>query len=104
MIAGLTLGCFNAWHWVAKEDKAMHDDNEERTFWKQYMKAYEACLSATSTKLAPWYVVPADNKKTSRLIISEIVLDVFKSLKLAYPKPTAKHRQELRLIRERLAK
>ena len=79
-------------------------DVEERKFWKQYMKAYEACLSATSTEDAPWYVVPADDKKSSRLIISEILLDVFKGLKLAYPNPTAKHRQELRLIRERLTK
>ena len=79
-------------------------DVEERKFWKRYMQAYEECLSATSTDDAPWYVVPADDKKSSRLIISEILLDVFKGLKLAYPKPTAKHRQELRLIRERLTK
>jgi hypothetical protein len=50
-------------------------DIEERKFWKQYMKAYEACLSATSTKDAPWYVVPADDKENARLIISEIILD-----------------------------
>jgi len=79
-------------------------DVEERKFWKRYMKAYEACLTATSTEDAPWYVVPADDKKSSRLIISEILLDVFKGLKLAYPGPTAEHRQELRVIRERLAK
>ncbi len=79
-------------------------DVEERRFWKRYMKAYEACLEATSTDDAPWYVVPADDKKSSRLIISEIVLDVFKGLKLTYPKATAKHRQELHVIRERLEK
>ena len=79
-------------------------DIEERKFWKHYMKAYEACLSATSTKNAPWYVVPADDKENARLIISEIILDVFNGLKMAYPKPSAKRRRELHLIRKRLVK
>jgi PPK2 family polyphosphate:nucleotide phosphotransferase len=79
-------------------------DIEERKFWKQYMKAYEACLSATSTQDAPWYVVPADDKENARLIVSGIVLDVFKGLKLAYPKSGAKRRQELESIRKLLAK
>ena len=79
-------------------------DIEERKFWKHYMKAYEACLSATSTKNAPWYVVPADDKENARLIISEIILDVFNGLKLTYPRPTAKRRRELRLIRKTLVK
>ncbi len=79
-------------------------DIEERKFWKHYMKAYQACLSATSTKDAPWYVVPADDKENARLIISEIILDVFNGLKMAYPKPSAKRRRELQLIRKRLVK
>ena len=79
-------------------------DIDERKFWRHYMKAYEACLSATSTKDAPWHVVPADDKENARLIISEIILDVFNGLKMAYPKPSAKRRRELHLIRERLAK
>ena len=54
------------------------------------MKAYEACLSATSTKDAPWYVVPADDKENARLIIAEIILDVFNGLKMAYPRPGVK--------------
>jgi PPK2 family polyphosphate:nucleotide phosphotransferase len=78
-------------------------DVEERKFWKHYMNAYEACLSATSTMEAPWYVVPADDKANARLIISEIVLDVFKGLKNAYPKTTAKRRRELKSIRKLLA-
>ena len=45
-------------------------DIEERKFWKQYMKAYEECLGATSTRAAPWYVVPADDKPNARLIVS----------------------------------
>ncbi len=53
----------------------MSDDMTERKVWKQYMKAYEACMSATSTKESPWYVVPADDKKDAQLIVSQILLD-----------------------------
>jgi PPK2 family polyphosphate:nucleotide phosphotransferase len=79
-------------------------DIEERKFWNQYMEAYEACLSSTSTKAAPWYVVPADDKKNTRLIISEIILDTFKSLKMTYPETSSKRQQELLSIRHRLMK
>ena len=79
-------------------------DMTERKFWNQYMLAYEECLSATSTASAPWYVVPADDKENARLIISEIVLETFRSLKLAYPEPTKAHRKELQVIRKQLAK
>ena len=77
-------------------------DIEERKFWKEYMQAYEACLSATSTKNAPWYVVPADDKGNARLIISRIILDTFKALKMSYPEADEKHRQELLEIRDQL--
>jgi PPK2 family polyphosphate:nucleotide phosphotransferase len=79
-------------------------DIEERKFWKQYMKAYERCLTATSTEHGPWYVVPADDKQNSRLIVSQIVLDTLKGLKMAFPEPTAGRRRELLSIRARLAK
>ncbi|MDP2270449.1 MAG: polyphosphate kinase 2 family protein [Archangium sp.] len=79
-------------------------DIEERKFWADYMKAYEACLSATSTRAAPWYVVPADDKDSARLIVAEIILDVFKSLKMSYPRPTDKRREELQSIRKRLVR
>ena len=79
-------------------------DIHERKYWKQYMKAYEACLNATSTHHAPWYVVPADDKENARLIVSQIVLDALKDLKMAYPKTTAKRRRELKSIRKLLAK
>jgi len=68
------------------------------------MQAYEACLSATSTHHAPWYVVPADDKENARLIVSRIVIDAFNELKMAYPKTTAKRRRELESIRKTLAK
>lgn len=78
------------------------DDITERKFWSQYMQAYEACLSATSTKIAPWYVVPADDKENARLIISEIILDTFKSLEMHYPETDAQRQQELLAIRQQL--
>jgi PPK2 family polyphosphate:nucleotide phosphotransferase len=79
-------------------------DIHERKYWKHYMQAYEACLSATSTHHAPWYVVPADDKENSRLIVSQIVLDIFDELKMAYPKTTPKHAKELKSIRRLLTK
>ena len=79
-------------------------DIHERKFWDQYMQAFQDCLNATSTRHAPWYVVPADDKDNARLIISAIVLDTIKSLKLSYPKTTAKHRTELLAIRKQLKK
>ena len=68
------------------------------------MEAYEACLAATSTHHAPWYVVPADDKENARLIVSQIVLDTLTELKMAYPKTTAKRRRELKSIRKLLTK
>ena len=79
-------------------------DIAERKFWKQYMKAYEECLGATSTEHAPWYVVPADDKENARLIVSRIVLDTLEGLKMAYPKTSAKRRKELLSIRKQLTK
>jgi len=79
-------------------------DIHERKYWNDYVKAYEACLSATSTPQAPWYVVPADDKENARLIVSRIVLDTFNNLKMAYPKTTAKRLRELKSIRKQLAK
>ena len=79
-------------------------DIQERKYWKHYMKVYEACLGATSTHHAPWYVVPADDKENARLIVSQIVLDALKELKTAYPKTTAKRQRELAGIRRLLVK
>ena len=79
-------------------------DIKERGYWKHYMKAYEECLSATSTAQAPWYAVPADDKESARLIVSRIVLDTLEELKLSYPRTGAKRRRELRAIGRRLAR
>jgi PPK2 family polyphosphate:nucleotide phosphotransferase len=77
-------------------------DLKERGFWQDYMHAYEDCLGATSTSDSPWYVVPADDKENARLIVSQIVLDTFEGLKMAYPKASAERRRELLSIRKQL--
>ncbi len=78
-------------------------DIKERGFWPQYMAAYEACLGATSTSEAPWYVVPADDKENARLIVSRILLDTLGELKMAYPVSSDARRGELLAIRKGLA-
>jgi PPK2 family polyphosphate:nucleotide phosphotransferase len=87
-----------------KNWKFSQDDVAERAFWKQYMKAYEDCLSATSSDYAPWYVVPADDKKTCRLIVSRITVETLAALNMAYPKAGSQRRRDLLAIRKRLAK
>jgi len=79
-------------------------DINERKYWKEYTEAFEACLEATSTRYAPWFAVPADDKENARLIISQIVLDVMGELKMSYPTTTAKRRAELEAIRKELMK
>ena len=87
-----------------KNWKFSPDDIKERKYWNQYMKAYEECLSATSTQNAPWYIVPADDKESTGLIISRIALDTLQGLKMAYPKSSAERRRELQAIRKQLMK
>jgi len=87
-----------------KNWKFSADDIKERKYWKQYMKAYEECLSATSTHNAPWYIVPADDKENTGLIISRIVLDALQGLKMTYPKSTPGRRRDLQAIRKQLVK
>jgi PPK2 family polyphosphate:nucleotide phosphotransferase len=79
-------------------------DVEERNFWKQYRQAYEDCLSATSMRRAPWYVVPADDKKNARLIISAAIVAALRELKMSYPRPTSESRRKLAAMRKLLAK
>ena len=88
----------------ARNWKFSQFDLVERGFWKEYQGAYEKCLATTSTKHAPWFVVPADDKLNARLIISQIVSDALKEMKMDYPKPDAKRLQELKNLRKQLAK
>jgi PPK2 family polyphosphate:nucleotide phosphotransferase len=79
-------------------------DMAERKFWNQYMEAFEQCLSATSSKTAPWYIVPADDKYNARLIVSRVVIETLKSLKMSYPKLSQAERDELLELRKELEK
>jgi PPK2 family polyphosphate:nucleotide phosphotransferase len=79
-------------------------DVEERKFWDKYREAYEDCLGETSTREAPWHIVPADDKKTARLIVSQIILDTLDEMKLSFPRISEERRRELALIKKRLQK
>jgi PPK2 family polyphosphate:nucleotide phosphotransferase len=85
-----------------KNWKFAPEDVEERKYWELYMKAYEDCLTATSTSRAPWYVIPADDKKNARLIVSQIVVNTLEGLGMSYPKISAERQQELLAIRNGL--
>jgi PPK2 family polyphosphate:nucleotide phosphotransferase len=86
-----------------KNWKLSRADLSERERWMDYQQAYEACIAATSTRIAPWYIVPADDKENARLIVSQVILDTLAGLKMSYPKPDASHRNELRSMRRLLA-
>jgi PPK2 family polyphosphate:nucleotide phosphotransferase len=79
-------------------------DIHERSYWRDYMKAYEACLSATSTHHSPWYVVPADHKDNARLVVSQVVLDTLDDVRLSYPVVSPARRRELKSIGRTLKK
>jgi hypothetical protein len=68
------------------------------------MRAYQEALAATSTRHAPWYIVPADDKENARLIVSQIIVETLEGLKMRYPATTPERLRELQTIRRRLAK
>jgi PPK2 family polyphosphate:nucleotide phosphotransferase len=77
-------------------------DLKERDRWNDYMEAYEEALSKTSTKHAPWFIIPADHKWFMRLAIAEVVIEALENLDLAFPKPSKAHLEELADARKRL--
>ena len=79
-------------------------DIRERGFWKEYMLAYEECLTATTTKEAPWYVIPADNKGDTRLLISKVILETLEGMKMSYPQAGPERKKQLNQIRRMLTK
>ncbi len=90
---------------IDEEDKNWKFDEgdiEQRKHWDRYMAAYADCLRATSTPDCPWYVVPADDKKNARLIVSQILVDTLAGLDLRYPETTAARREKLLEIRRQL--
>ncbi|WP_457443506.1 ADP-polyphosphate phosphotransferase [Roseateles sp. P5_E4] len=85
----------------AKNWKFTADDMAERELWPKYMQAYGEMLGATSSEEAPWHVVPADDKRNARLIVSQVIVDTLTALKMSYPEPTL-DAVELAAIRKRL--
>jgi len=86
-----------------KNWKFSANDAKERNFWSDYMEAYEDTIRNTATDYAPWYVVPADNKWFSRVVVASAVIDALASLNLAYPKVDQKKLKELESARLALA-
>ena len=84
----------------AKNWKFSADDLEERKFWDQYMEAYEDMIRHTATQEAPWFVVPADNKWFTRVVIAAAVIDAMASLDLRYPKVSKEKVKELAAVRK----
>ena len=77
-------------------------DIKERAHWDDYMKAYEDLLTHTSTKFAPWFVVPADDRWFARISIGSIIYREFERLKLSYPKVSEEQKQQLVEARKQL--
>ncbi|MCC6153133.1 MAG: polyphosphate kinase 2 family protein [Candidatus Hydrogenedentes bacterium] len=86
----------------AKNWKFSLKDVQERAHWDKYMHAYEDMIRNTATKHAPWYVVPADHKWFTRLVVSQAIIQTLKSLDLAFPKLSAEQRKELETARQSL--
>lgn len=75
-------------------------DVKERSFWKEYQHAYEELFNHTSTKYAPWYIIPADNKWFTHAAVADIIVKKLKELNLVYPNVSEEHRQELFKVKE----
>ena len=86
-----------------KNWKFSANDIHERKYWDDYQDAYEDMIRNTATKYAPWYVVPADNKWFTRVVVSTVIVDALESLDLAYPKVDDKKRTELQAAKKLLA-
>jgi PPK2 family polyphosphate:nucleotide phosphotransferase len=89
---------------ASKNWKLSLADIQERKYWEDYQDAYEECLQSTSTRQAPWYIVPADDKENARIIVSGILLHHLNDLKVEYPKATPARLAELQSIRKLLQK
>jgi PPK2 family polyphosphate:nucleotide phosphotransferase len=79
-------------------------DVEERSHWDEYMRAYEQAMSATSTERSPWYVIPADDKRNARLLISQVINETLAGLNLQYPRLDRARVAELKAARRRLGR
>ena len=87
-----------------KNWKFSPSDVRERGHWKEYMRAYEDTIRATATQDAPWYVVPADNKWFTRVIVAAAIIDTLAALDLHYPQVDKAKRRELAAVRRTLVR
>lgn len=87
-----------------KNWKFSASDVHERKFWGDYMRAYEEAIRATASNHAPWFVVPADNKWFTRLVVASAIVEAVEKLDLTYPKVDAEKKQELAAVRAALAR
>ena len=87
-----------------KNWKFSASDVQEREFWSDYMHAFEEAIRATASKDAPWFVVPADNKWFTRLVVAAAIVDAMENLNLAYPKVDAAKRKQLAAARVALSR
>ena len=87
-----------------KNWKFSASDVQEREFWSDYMDAFEEAIGATASKHAPWFVVPADNKWFTRLVVAAAIVEAMENLGLAYPKVDAAKKKELAAARAALAR
>ena len=85
-----------------KNWKFSASDAQERAHWKDYMNAYEDMIRSTATEHSPWYVIPADNKWFTRIVVASAVIDTLSSLELAYPEVGKEKLAELARTREAL--
>jgi PPK2 family polyphosphate:nucleotide phosphotransferase len=86
-------------HW-----KFSTSDVQERNYWRDYMRSFEEAIRATASEHAPWYVVPADNKWFTRLVVAAAIVETVEQLDLAYPKVSAEQKKELAAVRAELAR
>jgi len=87
-----------------KNWKFSASDLTEREYWNDYMRCYEEAISATSTKFAPWYIIPADKKWFTRLAISDVIIETMKSMDLKYPEVSGEQKKNLEICKDKLLK
>ena len=88
----------------SKNWKFSAGDLEERKLWSEYQRCYQEAINETSTILAPWHIIPADNKWYTRLVISEIINSTLENLKMEYPSLDSEQLENLNVYKQELEK
>lgn len=87
----------------AKNWKITEEDIAEREYWNEYQKCYQEAISKTSTKHAPWYIIPGDKKWFAHLAVSEVIVETMKSMDINFPKVEGKQLEELGRLKDKLS-